>query len=168
MEKRQKIFIKAKDSEYLHNIIHQKDWQSLIELVSSRNSYKDLLYHFFQSDQSIKVLNSMTEEQILNLLDASPLCLEEKILERMESLCDTDSKFSNIALKLMKELYTHGGDLNSSYIVKCLPINILRIIIDSRIPNNKFRFGPNKQEFFMYIISTLQHKDEVQVFIIEI
>lgn len=156
MENRQNLFIKAKDSEYLHNIICKKDWASLIELASGRNAYKDLLFHFFQSDDSLKVLNSMTEEQILNLLDVSPLSLEEKILSRMEPLCDKDTKFSNIALKLMKELYTHGGDLDSSIIVKCLPINVLRAIIDSRVPNNKFRFGQNKQEFFMFIISSLQ------------
>lgn len=152
----QKIFIKAKDSDYLHQIIQQSDWKSLIELASTRSGNKDFLHRFFQTDQSAKVLKSMSEEQIFELLDVSPLSLENCILERMELLCDEDSKYSNIALKLMKEIFTHGGDFECSSVIKCLPLNIIRSIIDSRIPYNKFHFGYSKQEFFMCILSSIQ------------
>lgn len=155
MEKGQEIYIKAKDSDYLHEIVQKKDWTSLIELASSRNAYIGLILEFFRSDESKAALKDMTEEQILSLIDTAPVEVSNNVLKRMESFCDTDSKFSDIAVKLMKGIYIHGGDLEPSSIVKCLPLNILRIILDSRVPNSEFHFGRSLQEYFMHILSTL-------------
>ena len=155
MEKGQEIYIKAKNSDYLHEIVQKKDWKALIELASARDAFSDLILIFFRTDESKAVLKDMTEEQILTLIDTAPVSVSNSILDRMESFCDTDSKFTNIAVKLMKGVYTHGGDLNLSGIVKCLPLNILRVILDSRIPRTDFHFGSSYQEFFMHITSTL-------------
>ena len=151
----QEIFIKAKNSDYLHEIVQKKDWKALIELASARDAFSDLIFDFFQTDESKPVLKDMTEEQILTLIDTAPVCVSNNILNRMESLCDADSKFTDIAVKLMKGVFTHGGDLLLSSVVKCLPLNILRIIIDSRIPRTEFHFGSSLQEFIMHIISTM-------------
>ena len=108
MEKGQDIYIKAKDSEYLHEIVQKKDWAALIELASSRDSYCGLIFDFFRSDESKAALKDMTEEQILTLIDTAPVEVSNNILNRMESFCDTDSKFTDIAVKLMKGSYIHG------------------------------------------------------------
>ena len=151
----QEIFIKAKNSDYLHEIVQKKDWKALIELASARDAFSDLIFDFFLTDESKPVLKDMTEDQILTLIDTAPVSVSNNILDRIESLCDEDSKFTDIAVKLMKGVYTHGGDLRLSSIVKCLPINILRVILDSRIPRTEFHFGSSHQEFFMHILSTL-------------
>lgn len=155
MEKSQEIFIKSKNSDYLYEIVRKKDWKSLIELASSRDAFSDLILNFFSNDECQPVLKEMTEEQILALIDSSPVNVSNNILDRIESICDTDSKFTNIAVKLMKGIYIHGGNLQQTSIVKCLPINILRVILDSRIPLTEFHFGTSPQEFFMHINSSL-------------
>ena len=155
MEKNQKIYISAKDSDYLHEIIRRKNWQALIELASTKNTQKDLLFHYFATDESKEVLEKMIEEQIFNLIDNSPQDFANLILQRMVSLCDSDKKYTNIALKLMRNVYGHGGLLKRSSIINCLPLNVIKVIIDSRIPYDEFHFGPNKQEFFSYILSVL-------------
>lgn len=155
MSNTQKIYFTARDSDYLHKIIYRKDWQALIELASINITKNDLLFRYFQTDESKEVLKSMTEDQILTLIDYSSEDFANNILDRMESLCDSDTKFTNIALNLMKDVYGHGGHLRRSSIVKCLPINVLKIIIDCRIPFDEFHFGPNKQEFFLYILQAL-------------
>ncbi|KAK8895700.1 hypothetical protein M9Y10_013584 [Tritrichomonas musculus] len=155
MNKNQEIFIKSKNSDYLHEIVQKKDWETLIELASSRDAFSDLILNFFSNDECKPALKGMTEKQLFTLIDASPANVSNNILDRIESICDTDSKFTDIAVKLMKGVYTHGGDLSQSSIVKCLPINIIRIILDSRIPVTEFHFGSSRQEFFMHINSTL-------------
>ena len=130
----------------------KKDWASLIELAPVRIQ---LVQDFFKSDESKQVLKELSEEQILTLIDTAPFSISNNILDKMESLCDADTKFTSIAFKLMKGLYTHGGELNLRLIVKCLPINILRLILDSRIPLTEFHFGTNLQEFFKHILSTI-------------
>lgn len=118
MEKGQEIFIKAKDSDYLHDIVQKKDWAALIELASARNAFSDLIFDFFKSDEPKSALKEMTEEKILLLIDTAPVTVSNNILDRMKLFCDTDSKLANIAVKLMKGIYLHGGDLNKSSIVK--------------------------------------------------
>ena len=110
MEKNQEIFIKAKNSDYLHEIVQKKDWKALIELASARDAFSDLIFEFFLNDDSKQVLKEMTEEQILTLIDTAPVAVSNNIFNRMESFCDTDSKFTDIAVKLMKGIFTHGGD----------------------------------------------------------
>lgn len=158
MENDQEIFIKSKNSDYLHDIVQKKDWNSLIKLASSRDAFSDLILTFFSNDESQSALKEMTEEQISMLISASPVNVSNNIFDRIESICDTDEKFTNIAVKMMKKIFLHGGDLKSSSIVKCLPINLLRVIIDSRIPKTEFHFGTSGQEFFMHINSNFERK----------
>ena len=139
---------------YFQLLFHEKDWDRLINIFKNDEDTTFLGSVLKMHDLTDNMFETMSEEQIIELLDYCKDQFRYKFLKLIRNQCDTNTKLSSIVEKIVNDSLHHLWVVqNFDILFVSLPSESIKTALSAIIPYSELNENNMKNNFAIFLLS---------------